>query len=117
MEGEHLRDLGLEAFRIPLLGVCVRGNEALDEIVDHLVAHVQNGLGDVLLRHDVDALLEDDLALVIHHVVVLQDLLADVEVARLDLLLRHLQALVHPRVDDRLALLQAQRAQHGVHAL
>ena len=62
-------------------------------------------------------LLEDDLALVVHHVVVLEDLLADVEVARLDLLLRHLERLVHPRMGDRLAFLQAERLQHAVHAL
>ena len=65
--------------------------------------------------HDLDALLEDDLALVVHHVVVFQDLLAHIEVARLDLLLRHFQRLVHPAVRDRLALLQAELAEHAVH--
>ena len=61
-----------------------------------------------------DALLEDDLALVVHHVVVLEDVLADVEVARLDLLLRLFQRLVDPGMDDRLALLQAELGQHAV---
>ena len=84
---------------------------------NELMAQVLDGLGDVLLGHDVEALLEDDLALVIHHVVVLEDLLADVEVARLDLLLRHLQGLVHPGMGDRLAFLQAERLQDAVHAL
>ena len=69
------------------------------------------------LRHHLAPVLEDDLALVVHHVVELQDVLADVEVARLDLLLRLLQRLVDPGMDDRLVLLQAEPAQHRVHAL
>ncbi len=81
------------------------------------MTHVGDRFGQIVLRHEVDALLEDDLALVVHHVVVLQDLLADVEVARLDLLLSHLQALVHPAMRDRLAFLEAERAHHAVHAL
>ena len=48
------------------------------------------------------------------HVVELQDVLADVEVARLDLLLRLLQRLVDPGMDDRLVLLQAELGQHAV---
>ena len=80
------------------------------QVVDHGVAHVGDGLGDVLVLHQVDALVEDDLALVVHHVVELEDVLADVEVARLDLLLRLLQRLVDPGMDDRLVLLQAELA-------
>jgi hypothetical protein len=55
-----------------------------------------------------------DLPLVVHHVVELQQLLADVEVAPLDLGLRAFERLVHPGVDDRLAFLHAQRAEHLV---
>ena len=62
----------------------------------------------LLVRHQFDALVEDHLALIVHHVVELQDVLADVEVARLDLLLRLFQRLVDPGMDDRLALLQAE---------
>ena len=72
---------------------------------------------DALLRHQLAALLEDDLALVIDHVVVFQDVLADVEVARLDLLLRLLERLVDPGMDDRLVLLEAELLQHAVHAV
>ena len=78
------------------------------------VAHVGDGLGHVLVLHQLDALIEDDLALVVHHVVELQHVLADVEVARLDLLLRLLQRLVDPGMDDRLVLLQAELVQHAV---
>ncbi len=68
-------------------------------------------------RHQLDALLEDHLALVVHHVVELEQVLADVEVARLDLLLGLLERPVDPRMDDRLAFLQAELLQHAVHAL
>ena len=60
---------------------------------------------DGLVAHQFDALVEDHLALVVHHVVELEQVLADVEVARLDLLLRLLQRLVDPGMDDRLVLL------------
>ena len=85
-----------------------------DQILDHLVAHVADDVGEVLRLHDLAALGEDRLALVVHHVVVLQQVLADVEVARLDLALRLLQRLVDPGVDDRLALLHPEPAEHRV---
>ena len=79
-----------------------------DDVVDDAVAHVVDGLAHALLRHELLALLEHDLALVVHDVVVFQDVLADVEVARLDLRLRPLDGLVDPRMDDGLVLLQAE---------
>jgi hypothetical protein len=87
-----------------------------DQVVDDVVAHVGHG-SDGFAVHQFDALLEDDLALVVHHVVELQQVLADVEVARLDLLLGLFQRLVDPRMDDRLAFLEAELLQHAVHAL
>jgi hypothetical protein len=60
------------------------------------VAHVVDGVAHALLRHELLALLEHDLALVVHDVVVFQDVLADVEVARLDLRLAPLDRLVDP---------------------
>ena len=80
-----------------------------DDVVDEGVAHVGDGLGDAFVLHQVDALVEDDLALVVLDVVEFQQILADVEVARLDLLLRLLQRLVDPGMDDGLALFQAER--------
>ena len=88
-----------------------------DEVVDDAVAHVVDGGAHALLGHELAALLEHDLALVVHDVVVFQDVLAHVEVARFDLLLRLLDGLVDPGMDDRLVLLQAELLQHAVHAL
>ena len=80
-----------------------------DEIVDHLAAHVADGLPQIRIGHQLEALLEDRLALIIHYIVVFEQVLADVEVAGLDLGLRLLQRLVDPGMDDGLILFQAER--------
>ena len=68
-------------------------------------------------RHHLAPVLEDDLALVVHHIVEFENVLAHVEVARFDLLLRLLERLVDPGMDDRLVLLEAEALQHRVHPL
>ncbi len=66
-----------------------------------------HGIGDVLRPHQLGALRVDHLALVVRDVVVLEQVLADVEVVRLDLALRALDlAREHAALDD-LALLHA----------
>ncbi len=67
--------------------------------------------------HEIDALLEDDLALIVHHVVEFEQVFARIEVARLDLLLGLFQRPVDPGVGDGLVFLDAELAQHVVHAL
>ena len=113
-EIEHALELFLQPRRIPLLRIGVFRHVLGDQIVDHGVAHVADDFGHHLVVHPFDALIEDHLALVVHHVVELQDVLADVEVARLDLLLRLFQRLVDPGMDDRLVFLQPELGQHAV---
>src|SRR5262249_60950727 len=60
---------------------------------------------------DLLAVAVDALALVVHHLVVLEEVLADVEVALLDLLLGGLDAPRHHAALDRLALLHAHPGQ------
>ena len=81
------------------------------------MAHVVDGGRHVIAAHDLDTLLEDDLALIVHHIVEFEQVLAGIEVARLDLLLGFLQGLVDPGMDDRLAFLEAEALQHTVHPL
>ena len=71
--------------------------------LEHRRAHVLRGERLV-------AQLVDHLALLVHHVVVLEQVLADVEVVRLDPLLRALDRPGHQRVLDDLALLDAHAA-------
>ena len=117
VDGDGFAQLLAQACSVPLLGIGVFRDIPRDEVVDHLMAHVVDRLGHVLAAHDADALLEDDLALVVHHIVEFEQVLADVEVARFDLLLGLFQRLVDPRMDDRLVLLEAQLLQHRIHAL
>ena len=91
IDGEQ-RVASRQPLGVPLLGVGLFGDVPRDKLAHDLMAQVRDGLVDVVVGHDVDALVEDDLALVVHHVVVLKDLLADVEVARLDLFLSHFQS-------------------------
>ncbi len=108
----------VQAVDVPLLGIGVlrdaRARPSPRSTSWRMSAIV---VGDVVRVHDLAALLVDDLALVVHHVVVFEQVLADLEVARLDLLLRLLQRLVDPGMDDRLAFLEAEPLQHAVHPL
>ena len=47
-----------------------------DQLPHHLLAQVDDGVAHVVAPHDVDAVLEDHLALIVHHVVVLEHVLA-----------------------------------------
>jgi hypothetical protein len=79
--------LALEAGHVPLLLDAHGRDEAVDDLVDHVLADSRDGVGDVAVGEQVVALLIDDLALVVGDVVVFEELLADVEVAALDLAL------------------------------
>ena len=107
-----IRNRGLETLCIPLICIGFRRHELVDQIVDHLLAHVGGDLLQVGSFHDVAALAKDDLPLVVHHIVELQQLFTNVKVAPFDLGLRALQRLVDPRVYNRFALFQAKRRQH-----
>ena len=88
-----------------------------DHVLHDLLPHIGDGLLDRLVVHKVDALLEDDFALIVHHVVEFEQVFARIEVARLDLLLGLFQRPVDPGVGDGLVFLDAELAQHVVHAL
>ena len=117
IEAEDALHLALELGGVPLLGVGIVRDVLRTSSCTTWWRISAIVLADVIVAHDVEALLEDDFALIVHHVVVLEDVLADVEVARLDLLLRLLQSLVDPGVRDRLAFLQPKLLQHAVHAV
>ncbi|OJH20039.1 hypothetical protein BLX88_04660, partial [Bacillus obstructivus] len=101
----------------PLFGIGAFRGMTLDQVIDHVFAHFRGGLAQIRAVHQFETLFEDHLALIIHHVIVFQEVLADVEVAGFDLLLRLFQGLVDPGMDDGLVFLQAQLLQHAVHAL
>ena len=73
--------------------------------------------GQILGIQDLVALLVDDLALVVGHVVVFEQLLADVEVAGFDLALRALDAARDDAGLDGLTLGHLQAVHDGAHAV
>ena len=91
------------AFEVPLLGVPLAG-VGLDDAPDGLVGPLADVVRDVGALEHLAALRVDDLALLVQHVVVLEHVLADLEVLLLDPALGALDAVrQHLRV-DRLAL-------------
>ena len=87
-------------------------------LVDDFGADAGDRVGDVLRRHQLGALLVDDLALVVRDVVVLEQVLAQVEVVGLDLALRALDlASTSILLSIDLAFLHAGRLQPALGAL
>src|SRR5207249_8376009 len=93
---------------IPVLGVCAPRGVGVDGAIHELVDPVGDGLGLALALQDLASHPVDDLALLVHYVVVLEQMLADLEVVSLDALLRGGDGAGHELVLDRLALLHAQ---------
>ncbi len=100
-------ELGLErlfqAGGIPLLLETPRRDVLAHVTVDHVPTHRVDGLRDVARLQQFVALLVNDLALVVGDVVVFEQVLANVEIAGLDLALGVLDRARHPAMLDRLA--------------
>ena len=91
----------------------VQPGRGLDQLVDHGV----NGGADVAAHEDLLALAVDLLALLVHHVIVFQNALADGKVPALNAFLRRFDLLgQHARL-QRLIFFQTQPLDHGRNAL
>src|SRR5688572_14222502 len=110
VEREDLRQLALERRQVPLVVVLVLGGELLDAIVEDLFGggqHVAAQVGDLVLAEvnlafeNLAAQRVDALPLLVHHVVVFEQVLADGKVLRFDLLLGALDGARHHAVLDR----------------
>lgn len=73
-----------------------------------MLDHAHDVLAQVLAEEDLAALAVHDFTLLVHDIVILEDVLADVEVARLDLLLRVLDGIRDELVFDWLVLVHAE---------
>ena len=94
------------------LGRVAGGEELVDRLGDGLVDHVPDQAGQVAAFEDLLALAVEDPPLVVHDLVVFEEVLAGGEVSLLDLLLGPLDALGDAAGLDRHALLEAQRVEH-----
>ena len=102
--------------KIPVIGA-VAVEEVLAGIVNGLAHHFMQLVGDVLAVQHGLALLVDDLALLVHHIVILQDLFADGEVGRLQLFLGALDGVGDELVLDGHIFFKAQRVHEILHPL
>ena len=84
---------------------------------DGFAQHRVDAFGDVLALQHLAALAVDDLTLAVHYVVKLQHVLADGEVARLQLLLRALDGVRDHLVLDGHILLDAEGIHNRAHAI
>ena len=85
---EILGDGGRETFEIPFLVAHVRRQMLVEDAAHDFGADAADRVGEVGGAHELGALLVDDLALIVGDVVEREQLLAHVEVVRLDLALR-----------------------------
>ena len=108
LEAEGLLQRALEALVLPHRRAVLLRAVAVDVPLDDLVDERQDVLAGVLALEDHAAHVVDGAALLVHHVVVLEQVLSDREVLRLDLLLRALDRLRHHPVLDRDALLHSE---------
>ena len=106
LQVEQIVDAFLQRRDIPLLGIGPRRTIGRDQPGDRLGPEILDHVADMVRIHDLGALLVNHLALVVHHIVEFDDLLANVVIARLDLFLSGLDRLGNHRADDRFAILQ-----------
>ena len=94
---------GLEARHVPLLLHGFFGHELAENVCDDAGAQPRHQGRNVFCIKNLVSLRVDFLALVVGDIIVLEQLLADVEVPRLDLPLRALDRAGHHGMLDRLA--------------
>ena len=118
LEAVNPDDLLLQRRQVPLLDVHAGADEALDDVVEDVAGErhqVAVRVGGLLVLVELNLVFEqrtaqrvDVLALLVHDVVVLEQVLADGEVLRLHLLLRPLDGARHHAVLDGDALFHPQ---------
>ena len=113
----NLADLFAKTIHVPLIGIGFRRHIAGHQIVNNLVAHVAYIVVDGLGAHEINTLLEHHFALFVHHIIIFQNIFANVEIARLNLLLRAFQCFVDPWMHNGFAVFEAQPLQHAIHTV
>ena len=114
---QHVAHVSLQAGNIPRLGIGIVRNMFGHKVVNQSGPHVTDGFFQTVVGHHVAALLKHHFALHIHHVIIFDNILAHVEIARFDLLLRLLNRFVDHIRDQSLVLFHPDALHQGRHAL
>ncbi len=93
------------------------GQKPLECLVDLAVDHLDDQIAAVDAVENPLAIAVDALALLVHHFVVFEQVLADFEVALFDLLLSAFDAAADHPAFDRFAFLHAEAGEHVLHPL
>ena len=117
VERENIFHRRVEPVHIPLLGIGFGRNMGLDQFINGLMAHHGDGVVNAVGFHKLQTLLKHHFALVVHHIVIFQNIFANVEIARFDFLLRALKCFIDPGMNNRLTVFQAEALQHAIHAV
>ncbi len=117
LQAEVVAQALLQAGDVPLLFHRFGRHVLAEQIDQHALAQALDHLADVLRLEHLVAQLVDFLALVVGDVVVLQQLLADIEVAALDLALRRFDRARDDAGLDRFALGHLQAVHDRAHAV
>src|SRR6185312_2965148 len=112
--GQHL---GAQAREVPIRGIDLFGAVRLQHAVEDVLDEPHEVVAALVAIEDVAAQLVDRLALLVHHVVVLEKVLADLEVPPLDLGLGALDGLGDHAMLDGLALFHAELAHEALDAV
>ncbi len=102
-----------ESTQVPLVGERLIRDELLHGFVEHVVNHFERVFLEIRLVECSLPLSVNDLALLVHHVIVLEEMFADFEVVRFDAFLRGLDGFADERVLDGLVLLDAEPVHHA----
>ena len=117
LQGPFIAQGSLQPGQVPLLFQRLLGHVQAHQLRERAVAQVANGLLERLGFQNLVALLVHDLALVVGNVVVLQQLLAHIEVARFHLALRTFDRTGDDARLDGLAFGHLQPVHDGAHAV
>ena len=98
----------------PLVMVTVLRDGALNNQGCRFMPHIDNRVMHIFRPHDILALVKNHPPLVIHHIVIFQQLFANFKIARFNLGLGFFNSFIDPGMDDRLAFFKPQLDQHTV---
>ena len=103
-------------FRLPRIGIGFGRNVESNYVMVDFLAHGGDGVRYVLHFHQFNALFVDDLALVVHHIVIFEQVFTDFIVTLLYFLLCPFDGARHPRMENGLIFLHAEFLQQPVNA-
>ena len=104
----------IEPLNIPLLGIGAFRYMFFNKVLNQLMTEVLNHIRDIFVRHELHALFEDRFALIIHDIIIFEQVLPNIEIARLHALLGRLDRFGHKAIFNLLAFFPAKFRHHGL---